>query len=185
MEDKEIIDLYFERSESAIAETDKKYGAYCNTIAYNILQNSEDTEECCNDTYLKLWNTIPPERPSYFKAFIGRITRNLAINMYDRNKAQKRGGGSVELCLDELEECIPDNSDPYVSEDSVIRDCLDSFLRKLPSEPRNIFIRRYWYMDSTSEIAKRFGVKETKVRVSLKRTRDRLKVFFEKEGIFI
>ncbi len=183
MEDKEIIDLYFERSERAITETDSKYGAYCNTIAYNILQNSEDTEECKNDTYLKLWNTMPPERPYHLKAFIGRITRNLAINMYDKIRAQKRGGGSFEICLDELAECIADNANPYVSEDSVVTECLNSFLRKLPSEPRNIFIRRYFYMDSTSDIAKRFGFKETKVRVTLKRTRDKLKIFFEKEGI--
>lgn len=185
MEDTQIIELYFQRSESAISETDLKYGAYCNTIAYNILQNSEDSEECQNDTYLKLWNTIPPTRPSNFKAFIGKITRNLALNIYEKHKAQKRGAGSVELALDELEECIPDASASVPSEDSVVTECLNSFLKSLPTQHRNIFIRRYFYMASVSEIADFFKMNESTVRVSLKRTRDKLKVFFEKEEIYL
>lgn len=183
MEDTQIIELYFQRSERAISETDTKYGAYCNTIAFNILQNSEDSEECQNDTYLKLWNTIPPTRPNCFKSFIGKIARNLAINMYDKRKAQKRGRGSVELALDELEECIPDTSNSIESEDKLVIETLNTFLKSLPEKHSRYFIRRYFYMDSTSDIAKRFNVNESSVRVSLMRTRDKLKIFFEKEEI--
>ncbi|MBO7451395.1 MAG: sigma-70 family RNA polymerase sigma factor [Clostridiales bacterium] len=185
MDDSQIIELYFDRSEEAITETDKKYGGYCNTIAYNILQNSEDSEECQNDTYLKCWNTIPPTRPLNFKAFIGRIARNIAINIYDKRNAQKRGSGTVELALDELEECIPATDIPSPSEDSVITDCLNAFLRSLPPQPRNVFINRYWYMASTSEIAKKYNMNESTVRVTLKRTREKLKLYMEKEGIIL
>lgn len=185
MEDAGIIELYFARNEDAIEQTDRKYGPYCNTIAYNILQDFGDCEECKNDTYLKVWNTIPPVRPLNFKAFIGRITRNLAIDIYDKRHAAKRGGGTVEVALDELSECISAPSDPYRAEDRVVKECLNNFLRTLPEEPRNIFIRRYWYMDPTADIASAMKITEGKVRVSLKRTRDKLRLFFEKEGIWL
>lgn len=185
MEDTQIIDLYFERSENAISETDIKYGAYCHTIAYNVLQNTEDSDECRNDTYLKVWNSIPPTRPSHFKAFIGKITRNLAIDMYNKYHAQKRNSGSVDLALDELAECISDNSNPYKAEDSVVTECLNAFLRSLPTDTRSIFIRRYWQMSSTADIAAALNMKESTVRVSLKRTRDKLKAYFLKEGIYL
>lgn len=184
MEDSRIIDLYFERSENAISETNQKYGSYCNTIAFNILQNHEDSEECKNDTYLKLWNTIPPTRPSHFKAFIAKITRNLAINLYDKHNAQKRGSGVVELALDELEECIPSPAGD-TSEDQMVTECLNKFLRSLNSEQRTIFIRRYFHMTPTADIAEQMNIKDSKVRVTLKRLRDKLKVFFEKEGIIL
>ncbi len=185
MEDASIIELYFDRDEDAIRQTDIKYGSYCNTITYNILHDYHDSEECRNDTYFKLWNTIPPTRPNHFKAFIARIARNLAIDMYDKKHADKRGGAAVELALDELEECLGASSNPYEAEDQVVTDCLNAFLRTLSEEARFMFVRRYWYMDTTVQIAELMKIKESKVRVTLKRTRDRLRSFLAKEGIRI
>ena len=185
MEDASIIELYFDRDEDAIRQTDIKYGSYCNTITYNILHDYHDSEECRNDTYFKLWNTIPPTRPKIFKAFIARIARNLAIDLYNKKHADKRGGASVELALDELEECLSASSNPYAAEDQVVTDCLNAFLRTLSEEARFMFVRRYWYMDTTVQIAESMKIKESKVRVTLKRTRDRLRSFLAKEGIRI
>lgn len=183
MDDLQIIELYFSRAENAITETAAKYGAYLKYIAYNILKSLEDSEECTNDTYMKVWNSIPPQRPDCFKAFIGRIARNTAINLYNKYNAQKRRGS--EVALDEMAECIPDRNADKNSEDKEIRESLNAFLRSLPEENRKIFVRRYWYMSSVKEIAKDYKFSESKVKMTLLRTRTALKEHFAKEGISI
>ena len=184
--DQNIIKLYWERSEQAISETAKKYGRYCHYIAFHILRNESDSEECVNDTYLQVWNCIPPKRPDRMQTFLGKITRNLALNRYEKQFAQKRGGGQVPVILDELGECISsDFCTENIVEEIVIKDALNSFLKSLPVQTRKIFVRRYWYMDSVKEIAAAYGLTESKVTVTLFRTRAKLKEIFEKEGIAI
>ena len=154
MTDEKIVELYWERSEEAIKETDKQYGRYFHNIAKEILQDEEDAKEIVNDTYLKAWNSIPPERPKPLKAFLGRITRQLSINRLERNKAQKRGGGQYLLALDELAECIPDSSGSKdFASDIDLSDTINRFLRGLPIEQRRVFIKRYWYMSSIADTA--------------------------------
>ena len=186
MEDKNIIELYFERSEAAIAETATKYGKLCHTIAYNILYNEEDTEECVNDTYLKAWEVIPPQIPEKLAAFLGKITRNLAISKYRHNSSKKRGGGQVALALEELAECVPDkNTTEQAISDKLFLEQLNEFLEELPVEKRKIFMQRYWYLRPISEIAEEFSMSESKVKMMLHRTRNLLKVVLEKEGIVL
>ena len=183
MDDTGIIELYFKRSERAIAETAAKYGAYLHTIAYNVLRNAEDSEECTSDTYMKAWNAIPPQRPNILKAFLGRITRNLALNIYQKYTAQKRGGTQTETALDELSEII---AGPEKENDGAeIKSCINKFLSELPADQRKIFVRRYWYMSAVSDIAKDLKFSESKVKMTLKRTRDKLKEALIKEGIYI
>lgn len=183
MTDEKIVDLYWERSEQAIEETEKIYGRYFHYIAYEILRNDEDAEEIVNDTYLKAWNTIPPERPNPLKAFLGRITRQLSLNRLEQNKAQKRGGGQCLVALDELAECISDNnSSSDVVEIMALTESLNHFLRGLPLEQRRIFINRYWYMSSISDIANFYNVSESKITSMLFRTRNKLKEHLSKEG---
>lgn len=186
MDEKEIIELYWCRSELAIRETDRKYGKYCNTIAFNILGNQQDSEECVNDTYWKVWNAIPPKRPAKFSAFLGKITRNLALNRYQKLTADKRGGGQVWIALDELAECIPDpNHVERIVEDKLLTDMINRFLSTLPKETRQIFLRRYWGLFSVDQIAADFGTSASKCKMALLRTRRKLKSFLEKEGISI
>ena len=154
MDDSKIIELYMDRSEQAISETARKYGRYCHYIAYNILHNDEDSEECVNDTYLRTWNSIPPKRPNKLQTFLGKITRNLSLNKYEKQSAEKRGSGQIPLILDELTECIPaDRNSETLVEDMVIKETLDRFLENLSADARKIFVRRYWYMSSVKEIA--------------------------------
>ncbi len=182
MEDKQIVDLYWARSETAISETAKKYGRYCHYIAYQILYNDEDAEEIVNDTYLKTWNTVPPRRPDPLKPYVGTISRQLALNRYEAQNAQKRGG-QVPLVLDELSECIPDHgSGSDIGESVALSDALDRFLGALPERTRNIFVRRYFYMSPVGEIAEDFSMKESNVTMLLFRTRKKLEKFLEKEG---
>ena len=184
MDDKQIIDLYWERSEKAISETDSKYGSYFRYIAHNILHNYEDTEECVNDTYLRAWNIMPPQRPNRLAVFLGKITRNLSLNRYEARYAEKRGGGQVSYVLDELQECISDCTDvAQLVEDKEVVDAIDHFLQKLPKKQRKIFVQRYWYMSSIKDIAADLGMTESKVKVTLFRIRTALKDFLEKEGI--
>lgn len=184
MDEKQIIDLYWDRSENAIAETAKKYGKYCHGIAFNILASREDSEECVNDTYLKAWSVIPPKRPIKLSAFLGKITRNLALNRYERYTAEKRGGGQVALALEELAECIPDpHSVEQAVNDKILADKLNIFLSGLSVEARKIFMRRYWELSSVREIAAAYGISESKVKMSLFRTRGKLRSFLEQEGI--
>ena len=185
MDDQKIVDLYWERSETAISETQKKYGKYCYHIAYTILYSNEDAEECVNDTYLRAWGAIPPARPSRLSTFLGKITRNLALDRWEKNHAQKRSG-AVELALDELSECIPDTGselDPI--DEIVLSDAINSFLAGLPLKTRQMFVRKYWYLSSTKDIARDVGMSESAVKVSLMRTREAFRLHLEKEGIVI
>jgi RNA polymerase sigma-70 factor (ECF subfamily) len=184
MDDTKIIDLYWARSENAISETATKYGKYCRTIAYNILRNNEDSEECVSDTYLRAWEAMPPQRPRRLQAFLGKITRNLSLDRYKRLSAEKRGGGEVPVALDELLECIPaENSTEKAIEDIALTESLNRFLGTLSTESRRIFLRRYWYLTPVKEIAKEYSIGESKVKMSLLRSRKELKQFLEKEGI--
>lgn len=186
LDDKSIIKLYFERSEKAIAETAQKYGRYCHYIAFNIVGNDSDAEECVNDTYLRTWKSIPPKHPKELRTFLGKITRNLALNKYEKMSAQKRGSGQIPLILDELYECIPDkNSDKRIDDDIIIKRTIESFLAGLQTQSRKIFIRRYWYMCSVKEIAEEYSISESKVCVSLYRTRENLRKILEEEGISV
>lgn len=186
MDDKQIVDLYFERSETAISETARKYGKYCRYIAFNILHNNEDSEECVNDTYLRAWNSIPPHRPTALKTFLGKITRNLSLDKYDRLNAKKRNGGQMSLIFDEIQECLPasDNTENIIDE-MALTDILNRFLSSLSLEQRKIFMRRYWYISPVKEIAAEYGISESKVKMSLLRSRNELKKMLEKEGISI
>lgn len=186
MEDQKIIDLYWSRSESAISETADKYGRYCRRIAYNILHNHEDCEECVNDTYFRAWNTMPPNRPNRLSAFLGKIVRNLSLDRYDSYTTEKRGLGQVPLALEELEACIPSSSDTeQVIDELALAQLLNHFLSGMKSEPRMIFVQRYWYLNSIKEIAADFDISESKVKMTLLRIRKKLKEFLEKEGVHL
>lgn len=186
MEDKQIIDLFWQRSENAIAAATEKYGPYCNKIAENILDSKEDAEECVNDTWLLAWKNIPPDRPVRLAAYLGKITRNLSLNRVKYHAAKKRGFGKTELVLSELEDCIPAarNVEQEIDE-RFLTETIERYLRTLPAEKRHIFIRRYWYMTSIKEIAKTYGMSESKTASLLFRMRKELKVYLEKEGIYV
>ena len=182
MEDQHIVELFFKRDEQALMITQQKYGKLCYNIAMNILGNPEDTEECVNDTYLQTWNAIPPERPTLLGAYLCRITRNLAINRYRADRREKRGSGEAAMALDELSECVADGSAPMADE-LTLRDALNTFLRTLPDLNRHVFVRRYWYVCSIADIAEEFGMTESRVKMILHRTRNRLREHLTKEGI--
>ena len=184
MDDGKIIDLYWARSETAIHETAGKYGRYCHGIAFGILLSREDAEECVSDTWLRAWNAMPPKRPNCLKTFLGRITRNLSLNRLERRTAQKRDGGQVPLVLEELAECLPDAlCVEQTAEDGTVQALLDGFLQNLSPDARRIFVRRYWYMHSVREIARAYGMTESRVKVTLYRTREKLKAALTEEGI--
>lgn len=183
MEDNGIIELYFSRSEQAIAETDRKYGGFCYSIAYNILFNREDSEESVSDTYLSAWNAIPPTRPGILSSFLGKITRNLSLDKWRCRTAAKRGGGEVPLALEELEQCVSDDETPERAyERKELEVSINRFLDRLPPTERNVFLCRYWYLDSIGEIAETFGFTMAKVNSMLRRTREKLRRHLEKEG---
>ena len=179
MEDASIVALYFRRSENALKESQKKYGGYCFAIANRVLYSKEDAEEVVNDTFLRSWQTIPPERPVSLGAFLGRIARNLSIDRLRRSGALKRKAQETALCLDELEEVVGTGED--LSSEG-LAETLDAFLETLPEEPREIFMLRYWHVFSVREIARRTGKNEGAVRVSLHRTREKLREFLLEEG---
>lgn len=184
MEDRQIIELYWARSETAISETAKKYGNYCHQIAYHILCCREDSEECVNDTWLKTWEAIPPTRPERLSAFLGKITRNLALQRYEKYNAVRRGEGQTALALHELEECIPARENvERIVDDLALTEILNEFLAGLPAETRRIFVRRYWHLRSVKEIAGEYRISESKVKVTLFRARRKLRQLLEKEGI--
>jgi len=186
MNDTAILDLYWERSESAITETAKHYGPFCETIAMNILHNKEDAEECVNDTYLRVWNAIPPQRPAVFSSFLGRITRNLSINRYKARKSKKRSVDETAVLLSELEDCIQSsNSVEEEVETEAVAEIIDSFLSHIEESDMMFFVRRYWYADPIVAIAERFAVGESKVKTSLHRTRNKLRDHLKKEGVKI
>ena len=181
MDDKQIVELYWLRDESAIEETDKKYGRYCHYIARCILSNDEDAKEIVNDTYLKTWNTVPPHRPDPLKPYVGTISRQLSLNRYEAQHAQKRYG-QVALALDELSECIPDTNDTDIGESVALSDALSRFLWTLPERTRIMFVRRYFYVSPIAEIAADFSMKESAVTMLMLRTRQKLAHFLKKEG---
>ena len=186
VDDLQIVALYWARSDLAIEETRKKYGHYCYTIAYNILQNVQDAEESESDTYFAAWNTMPPNRPLILSTFLGKITRRISLDKWKSHTAAKRGGGQVPLSLNELMECIPDSK--HIDDRlhcEALAALIDSFLRTLPVRERNVFLCRHWYFDSIEEIARQFGLSQGKVRTMLCRTRQKLKVYLEKEGVFL
>ena len=186
MTDADIVALYWARDEQAIAQTAQKFGAYCRKIAMNLLGSQEDAEECENDTWMAAWNSMPQNRPDKLAPYLGRITRNLALDLRERQNAKKRGGGQTETVLEELEFCLPagDHTAQEVESAETARS-ISAFLRSQPEQARNIFIRRYWYCDATADIAKRYGIGESKVRVTLHRMRTKLKAYLEKEGVTI
>lgn len=183
MDDKTIIALYWERSEKALAETAAKYGNYCYSISYNILNNKEDAEESVNDTYIAAWKAMPPHRPSILSAFLGKITRRISIDRWRNHSAQKRGGGELPLVLEELKECISDkNKVEHEVEHRILAEKINEFVKSLPHREQQVFLCRYWYMDSIDSICKQFGFSESKVKSMLKRTRERLRTTLNKEG---
>ena len=182
MEDQGIVALFFDRSEQAIVETDKKYGGYCYTIAYNILACREDSEESVSDTYWTAWNTIPPRKPNLLNAFLGKITRHISIDRWRKANAQKRGGKEMILALDELGECVAAQGlDAELSQRELVR-ILNSFLTALPETERNVFLCRYWYLDSIEALVKITGFSQSKVTSMLHRTRGKLRKKLNEEG---
>ena len=184
MEDHKIIELYFSRDERAIKETDLKYGKLCHHLAYNILKSKEDAEECVNDTYIGIWNAIPPEKPNHFISFVGKIARNLALKRLESATRQKRSQASV-VSFSELEEILSDESIAADVSNEEIGKAISAFLRKEKADSRKVFIRKYYFFDSISEIAERYGFTESKVKNMLYHTRNKLKEYLIKEGIEI
>lgn len=183
MEDARIVELYWARAESAITETDRKYGRYCFTIANNILSNHEDADEAVNDTWLDAWDSMPPHRPGILSTFLGKITRRLSIDKWRGRTARKRGGGEAELSLEELRECI--GSGGSVEEETELREltrAVNSFLAQLPKNERDIFVSRYFFLAPVREIARRFDLGESRVKTMLFRTRKKLNTYLQEEG---
>ena len=186
MEDEAIIRLYGARDEEAIARTRDKYGRFCHEIAFHILRQRQDTEECLNDTWLRAWNAMPPQRPSVLSAFLGRITRNLSLDRYKAARAEKRGGSSFPAALDELSECVPaGGSVEQTMDERELGQAIDRFLRTIPEKQCSLFLRRYWYAESISQIAERYSLKENTVKSILFRTREQLRKFLQKEGVAV
>ncbi|MDO5401387.1 MAG: sigma-70 family RNA polymerase sigma factor [Eubacteriales bacterium] len=184
MEDNAIVDLYWDRSEEAISQSAVKYGGYCYSIAYNILTSNEDAEESVSDTWLAAWNAMPPRRPSVLATFLGKLTRHLSIDRWRERHAAKRGGGEMVLALEELAGCVSGSGTP---EDALrqkeLRRCLNRFLAALPDAERQVFLGRYWYLDSVSQVAEHMDFSESKVKSMLLRIRGRLRAELEKEGL--
>lgn len=183
MDDQQILELYWERNDAAIAQTAQCYGRYCRRVAVNILGNEQDAEECVNEAYFHLWNAIPPERPAVFGAYAAKITRNLALNRYRERTADKRGGGEVPLLLSELADCLPSR---HTVEQQLTTEALGQrireFVRALPEPHRVLFVRRYWYGDSLKALAGQQGVSESRLKSQLHRQRKQLQAFLEKGG---
>ncbi len=186
MNDREIVNLYWERRETAITATADKYGGYCHTIAHNILHNNEDAEECVNDTWVGAWNSMPPKRPERLSTYLGKITRHVSLDRFRAYTADRRGGGQTVLALAELEECIPAvDSVEQAVDDHLLVDAVNSFLRAQPARKRHIFVRRYWYLYSVKDIAAAYAISESAVVSTLFRMRNDLKNHLEKEGIVL
>ena len=183
MTDEKIIELFFHRDEQAIRESVIAYGAYCRSIAAGILNDPSDAEEAVADTWLAAWNSIPPNRPKYLRLFLGSITRNRALTQWRKNTAESRGGGETAIALEELGECVGAAGSP---EDAVntkqLGQTITEFLKKEPAMRRNVFLRRYYYMEKLPDIANRYGLKEANVRMMLSRTRQKLRNYLKQEG---
>ena len=183
MQDKDIIELFWQRDEAAITATDRKFGKYCHRIAMNVLENKEDADECVSDTWLKTWDAIPENRPYHFQGFLAKITRHIAIDRWKHQTAAKRGKGTTFLVLDELEECVSGLSNVELEyEAKELARAVDTFINQLPEKEQHIFVWRYFYMESAQDIAKWLHVKANYVSVVLSRTRNKLKQFLREEG---
>ena len=183
MTDKEIVDLYWSRSDDAIRETQTKYGKYCYSVAFRVLNDPDDTEEVVNDVYLGAWNSLPPHKPAELSTYLAKLTRYLAIKKWQKARAQKRGGGEIALTLEELGDCIPSGQDPESEvEAGELGQAVRSFVAALPSNERNLFVCRYWYFKSIDQICRQYGFSEGKVKSLLQRTRTKLKKYLIKEG---
>ena len=183
MTDAQIVEMYWKRNEQAISVTAEKYGTYCYSVAYGILHNEEDSEESVNDTYMSAWNSMPPHKPGILKTFLGKITRRLSIDKWRRKNAEKRGGEIAEV-LDELSEFISPSGDPIAEmEKDMLDKTINTFVRELRDTEQRVFLCRYWYAKPVKEIAKLFGFSESKVKVMLMRTRNKLKERLETEGL--
>ena len=183
MDDERIVQLFFERDQSAIEQSQQKYGKYCFAVANRILNSREESDECVNDTWQHAWQGIPPEKPSKLQLFFGKITRNLALDRYAYHHAQKRNT-HMETVIDEFWECVP-NGEALPEDRIVLKDLLNRFLASLDKQTRIIFLRRYWYVCTPKEIARSMGLSESNVNVILHRTRKSLKQYLQKEGIFV
>ena len=184
MEDEDILLLFSQRRESAIAETQSKYGRLCLRVADGILCDERDAEECVNDVWLRAWDAIPPERPERLSAWLAKVTRNLALSRLRSRNAQKRGGGELPAVLDELAECIPGGKDPQRTvEDRELSEYIDRFLASLGREERDLFTARYFFAAPISELRQRTGFTEAKLRSRLHRTRKKLKHYLKEEGL--
>lgn len=176
MEDRQIVELFWQRSEQALAETAAKYGSYCHAIAFRLLRDQQDAEESVNDAYLDAWNSIPPHRPETLSTFLGKLVRHIAIDRLRKNNAQKRGGGETALALEELEECLSAGDDVEREvERNALSEALNAFVASLPSVERRVFLRRYWFLDSIEDICGQFGFSQSKVKSMLHRTREKLR----------
>ena len=183
MEDHEIVALFQQRNEGAIAAAREKYGRYCYQVAWNILENEQDVEEVLSDLWLHVWNSIPPQEPYAMRSFLAKITQNLAFDRYRKETAIKRGGTQLRLVMEELESCIPvDNSPEKVFDAKQLSSLIHSFVQNLSERDRSIFLRRYFYVNSTTEIAEKYRIKESCVLTVLSRTRKKLKIYLRKEG---
>ncbi len=182
MDDFEIVELYFSRDEKAIKETDIRYGRLCFSVAANILGNDEDSEECVNDTYLSVWNAIPPTRPKNFAAFICKITRHLSLKKLDYNKAQKRTPTAI-VSFNEFEDILPDNTIIADIGNQEIGKMISTFLHTKSPVVRTVFVRKYWFFDSISDIAEKYSFTESKVKSMLYHTRNELRDYLRKEGV--
>ncbi len=184
MDDEQIVRLYWKRSEQAIEHTRRQYGRFCRDVAFHILRDAQDAQECESDTYLHAWRVIPPQRPRSLRAFLGRITRNLALDRWRASTADKRGSGVVPELLDELAECLPDASGVFagVAEVELVA-LLNAFLEMAPLESRHFFVRRYWYGDTIDEIAQAYSVTPSKVKMTLSRMREELRRVLDREGV--
>lgn len=183
MDDEKIIMLFEIRNEDAISETDKKYGAYCTAVAKNILSNDEEASECINDTYLSLWNSIPPQKPKNLRAYTAKICRNTALNMLRAKNTEKRGGGEFNAVLEEISDFVSGSENPEKTfEEREMIGEINLFLKNLTKEKRSIFILRYWYFESLSDIANRTGKTENSIRNTLFRIREKLKKHLEERG---
>lgn len=185
MDDEKILTLYWNREEAAIAASAQKYGHYCGRIAGNILSQAEDVEECVNDTWLRAWNAIPPHRPAKLSLFLGKITRELAIDRYRAQRTQKRGGGVYDVALEELEECLWTERDTVerAVEGNLLGEAISRFLWEQPPLYRDVFVLRYYHFSSIQRIAKAYAIGESKTKSILFRTRKKLRVFLESEGL--
>lgn len=183
MEDSKIVDLYWQRSAAAIDETQRKYDSYCFAISRNILPTQEDARECVNDTYLAAWNAIPPNRPAVLSTFLGKLTRRISIDRWRALSAEKRGGNSVTVALEELEQCIPGGSDPVKEvEAKELAEAINRFLDTLPYMERKVFLMRYFDMADLKQIEQRFKMSSSKAKSMLHRTRKKLRAYLQEEG---